>query len=69
MVAVEADGAAAGRGLRVGDLIKRIGGAPIRSPQEVNDAVNATRKAGKNSVLLLIERDRQTRFIVVPIDS
>ena len=69
VVAVEADGAAAGRGLRVGDLIKRIGGAPIRSPQEVNDAVNATRKAGKNSVLLLIERDRQTRFIVVPIDS
>ena len=69
IVTVDPNGAAAGRGLRVGDLIKRIGNRQINTPKEMKAAVKSARKAGKKSVLLLIERDRQTRFVVVPINS
>ena len=69
IVAVDPNGAAAGRGLRVGDLIKRIGNRQINTPKEMKAAVKSARKADKKSVLLLIERDRQTRFVVVPMNS
>lgn len=69
IVAVDPNGAAAQRGLRVGDLIKRIGNRRIDAPEEMKEAVKASREAGKKSVLLLIERDRQTRFVVVPMNS
>ena len=68
IAAVDPNGTAARRGLRVGDLIKRIGNRPVNAPKEVKAAVEAARKAGKKSVLLLIERDRQTRFVAVPMN-
>ena len=68
IIAVDPDGAAARRGLRAGDLIKRIGSAAINAPAEVKEAVAASRKAGKKSLLLLIERGRQNRFVVVPMN-
>ena len=71
VVAVEPDGAAAKRGLREGDLIKRVGKRRVNSPAEMADALDALRDddADKKSVLLLVERDEQTRFVVVPMNS
>ena len=69
IVAVVPDSAAAEHGLRVGDLLKRIGSREINTPAEVREAIKSARETGKKSVLLLIERDRQTRFVVVPMDA
>ena len=66
---VDANGTAAERGLRVGDLIKRIGNKTIATPDEVEAAVAASRKSGKKSVLILIERNQRTRFIVIPMSE
>ncbi|MDD9885303.1 MAG: Do family serine endopeptidase [Gammaproteobacteria bacterium] len=63
---VEPDSAAARRGLRAGDLIRRIDKRAIDSPSDVAAALEASRAADKKSLLLLVERDRQTRFVVVP---
>jgi len=69
VVSVNPGGAAAGRGLREGDLIKRIDRRRVNSPAEVKEVLEASREADKESVLLLVERDQQTRFVVVPVDS
>lgn len=69
IVDVRPDGAAAKRGLREGDVIKRIGNRAVDSPEAVRDALKAARDAEKKSVLLLLERDRQARFVVVPLSS
>ena len=70
IVEVEPGGAAARRGLRPGDLIKRVGNHRINSPAQMADALKALRdEADKDSVLLLLERDDRTRFVVVPMKS
>jgi len=63
----EPNGAAARRGLRAGDLIRRIDQLTVDSPDEAAAAFDASRDAGGDSVLLLVERDGQTRFVVVPV--
>ena len=63
---VDPDSVAARRGLRAGDLIRRIDKRAIDSPTDVAAALKASRAADKKSILLLVERDRQTRFVVVP---
>lgn len=66
---VRPNSAAAVRGLRAGDLIQRIDQRPIATPQEMKEVLQSARAAGKKSVLLLVERNSQARFVVVPIDS
>ena len=69
IVDINPTGAAAKRGLREGDIIKRIDKRRIDSPDDVKEAIKVSREAGKKSILLLIERDEQTSFMVVPLDS
>jgi len=66
---VDPGGAAAGRGLREGDLIRRIDKNDITAPADLAAALAASRNADKTSALLLVERDGQTRFIVVPVEE
>ena len=69
IVDVEPDSAAADRGLREGDVIRRVGKNQVESPKDVKEAVDASREAEKKSVLLLVERDSQVRYVVVPMTS
>ena len=69
IVDINPTGAAAKRGLREGDIIKRIDKRRIDSPGDVKEAIKVSREAGKKSILLLIERGEQTSFMVVPLDS
>ena len=66
---VAPDGAAARQGLREGDVVKQIGKTKVRSPQEINNVIEEYLVDDKSSVLLLVERDKQVRFIVVPMRS
>lgn len=66
---VDADSDAAGRGLRAGDVIKRVGSSDVATAEEFVAAVDAAREAEKKSVLLLVGRDGQTRFVVVSLEE
>src|SRR5437868_7408150 len=56
ITAVDPNANAAEQGLQRGDLIVSVNNQPVTSPAQVIAAVDAARKAGRSSVLLLIER-------------
>ena len=47
---------AASKGLQRGDIIVKIGQKPVTTPAEAAAAVDAERKAGKDTVLMLVQR-------------
>ncbi|MEM7196287.1 MAG: DegQ family serine endoprotease [Pseudomonadota bacterium] len=69
IVDIDPASSAAERGLTPGDVIRKVGSQKVETPEDVRDAIAASEKANKESVLLLVERDSRTRFIVVPMAS
>ena len=67
VVEVDEDGAAAQRGLRVGDVIVRAGDRPVSSPADVSEAIDRLAESGEDLLLLLIEREGARLFVAVPI--
>ncbi len=66
---IDPKGVGAKKGLREGDIVKRIGQIDVSSPGDVSEYLKSMEKEGKESVLLLIERGGQARFVVVPMSS
>jgi serine protease Do len=65
---VNASSDAAEQGIQRGDIIVSVNQAPVRSPQEAASAVNAARKAGRDTVLLFVQRGNTPgRFVGVKI--
>ncbi len=56
ITAVDPNANAAEQGLQRGDLIVSINNQPVTSPAQLIAAVDAARKAGRSSVLLLVKR-------------
>jgi serine protease Do len=56
VTAVDPNANAAEQGLQRGDLIVSVNNQPVTSPAQVVAAVDAARKAGRSSVLLLVKR-------------
>jgi serine protease Do len=56
ITAVDASANAAEQGLQRGDLIVSVNNQPVTSPAQVIATVDAARKAGRSSVLLLVKR-------------
>ncbi|HVL78789.1 MAG TPA: Do family serine endopeptidase [Sphingomicrobium sp.] len=56
VTAVDANSDAAERGIRRGDLIMSVNRQPVTTPAQVQQAVEAARRAGRTSVLLLVKR-------------
>ena len=69
IVEVLPDSSAAERGLREGDVIKRIDRTNVTSPDDVTRAIESSKSKNKESVLLLVERQSQSRFVVVPMKA
>jgi len=62
---VEPGSAAAGAGIRTGDVIREVNRKAVR---DVDDFIQKLEKVrGGDSVLLLIERERGTLFVPVPL--
>jgi serine protease Do len=59
---VNPDGRAADAGLQEGDVIQEVNRKPVDSVDDLRDAV---RKTSDRPVLLLVEREGQTRFVTV----
>jgi len=66
---VDDGGPAAEKGVRPGDLIVEVSQEDATSPARVAEVVESARKAGRKSVLLLIEGQGRLRFEAVRINQ
>ncbi|TPI28321.1 DegQ family serine endoprotease [Mesorhizobium sp. B3-2-1] len=63
---VSPDKAASAAGIQPGDVIVGIDQTPVKSARQANQAIAEAGKAGKKSVLLLIDRGDQQIFVALP---
>jgi serine protease Do len=66
---IDEESAAFDKGLRRGDLITEAGQEKVASAADLSSAVDAAREGGRKSLLLLIERAGEPRFVALPIDE
>ncbi len=66
---VAADGVAAEKGLAAGDVIVEAGQQPLVAVSDLETQVNDAREAGRKSILLLIRRAGEPRFVALPIQD
>jgi serine protease Do len=55
------------KGLQVGDVITEAGQIAVKSVQDLQDRVAEARDAGRKSILLLVRRDGNPRFVALGI--
>jgi len=58
---------AAGRGVRVGDVILKVGRNNVNEVEQINNTVKSALDDKKTSLLLLIEREGQALFVAIPL--
>ncbi len=64
---VEADGSAAQRGLKQGDVIVEVQQEPVNSPAEVKQRVDRLREQNRKSVLMLVQSANGLRWVPLPL--
>jgi serine protease Do len=64
---VKNDSVAQKKGIRKGDVILEVSQDKVETPGDVKSMVEKARSAKRKSVLLLIERQNDQRFVVLPI--
>lgn len=60
---------AARKGVRPGDTVVAVGGAPVGSVAEATARLEAARADGRKTALFLLERDGQRRFVALPFEA
>ncbi|MTD99087.1 Do family serine endopeptidase [Paracoccus sp. YIM 132242] len=58
---------AAEKGLAPGDIITEAGQQPVASIADLNARIDETREAGRKSLLVLVRRDGEPRFVALPV--
>jgi serine protease Do len=66
---VKPGSAAAERGLRPGDVIVEAAQEPVKSVADLNAKIDAARKSGRKSVLLLVQSDGALRFLPLKVEE
>ena len=66
---VASDSPAAEKGLRPGDVIAEVAQQEVKAPQDVTARIEDAKKAGRKSILLLIDRNGDLRFVALRIDQ
>jgi len=56
------------KGIRAGDVIVEVGQQPVRTPADVVARFHAATEAGRQSVLLLVNRDGSESFIGISVE-
>jgi serine protease Do len=64
---VAEDSAAFGKGLRSGDVITEAGQRQVRLIADLEERINDARDAGRKSILLLVRREGEPRFVALPL--
>ncbi len=65
ILSVDESSAAYENGLRVGDIITDVAQKPVNTVKEVEELVSGAKNEGRQSILLLVRREGQPRFIVL----
>jgi len=66
---VDPASSAADKSLHRGDRIVTIGGTPIQTVADVDNAVAAAKESGQEAVLIKIKRGERERFVALPVTS
>ncbi len=66
---VAADSEAYEKGLRAGDIITEAGQQAVTEPKDLEDSIAAATDAGRKSVLLLVRREGEPRFVALSLDK
>jgi len=69
VVDVEDDSDAFLKGVRPGDVITEVGQEVVASPEDMRDRIEAAEQAGRNSILMLVRRDGQPRFVALNLSN
>ncbi len=62
---VESTGPAAKKGIQVGDVVVEVAQEAVETPEAAKEKIDAAKKDGRSSVLLLINRGGDVRFVAV----
>ncbi|WP_166417100.1 Do family serine endopeptidase [Cochlodiniinecator piscidefendens] len=65
---VDPDSDAASKGVQIGDLVTEVGQRAIATTEAFEGIIAEAREAGRKSVLLLIQRDGDPRFVALPLN-
>lgn len=66
---VAEDSEAYEKGLRAGDIITEAGQEKVASVSDLQDRIEDARDAGRKSLLLLVRRDGDPRFVAISLDE
>ena len=66
---VNGESAAYEKGIRAGDVITEAGQEKIASVADLEDQIATARDAGRKTVLLLIRREGDPRFVALPVEE
>jgi serine protease Do len=66
---VAEDSPAGQKGLRPGDVIVEVGQEEVASPSDVAQRIKEARDSGRKSVLMLVDRQGDLRFVAIRIDA
>ncbi|HEX3863975.1 MAG TPA: DegQ family serine endoprotease [Stellaceae bacterium] len=69
VVDVTKDGPAAEKGLRPGDVIMEAAQEEIKSASQVTGKIDDAKRAGRKSILLLVQRQGDLRFVALRLDQ
>jgi serine protease Do len=69
VISVEEGSDAGEKGVLAGDVITEVGQAAVASPREMRERIKAAEEAGRKSILLLVRRDGQPRFVALNLPS
>ena len=64
---VNPESEAAEKGLMPGDIITEAGQQPVAAVSDLNDRITQAREAGRKSLLVLIRRNGEPRFVALPV--
>ncbi len=62
---IDPEGAAAQKGLRVGDVILEAGGHSVSKPSDISSVISDAKKDGRKAVLLRVKSGEGTRFVAI----
>ena len=66
---VDANSEAAEKGIRPGDVISEVQLEPVTSPDQVKARISEVEKSDKKSILFLLKRGDNSRFIALKLEK
>ena len=55
--------------MRAGDVITEVGQEVVANPKEMRSRIESAEAAGRNSILLLVRREGQPRFVALNLSN